>query len=275
MMTMTILIARIAAAVLIWALVATNAVQAAVAIPSSTSATSSDASGGASVSVSVSPPSGLTTDDVWVIVVVLDADAGGGTINVPSGFAAVHAQISGNGSGYPHVRAFWKAAGASESAVSVSGSTGVYILWAASVRVTGADSASPIGNVTSTNPAGNGTTLSVPGITVQHDGSGVLLVAAASSLQQINAETLLTNPSGSTTLQSREGNHTWPTGEVAYVLRDAGSYSPSDWAISQNAEGRIAVTIEIKPDSGESGGGGIVCNPISGRCGPAAAPVTQ
>src|SRR5690606_506481 len=114
--------------------------------------------------------------DTWVIVAVVDSN-GAATLDTPSNFESAHAQVDGSDGGYPSVRTFWKIAGASETAVSVSASNGVYVLWCASIRVTGAHASSPIGNIATTSPSGSGTTLDAPDVPIQNDGSGAILVA--------------------------------------------------------------------------------------------------
>jgi len=223
----------------------------AVAFPSSTQTASSDAAGGGSVNVNVNPPSGLTTGDVWAIVAVLDHDSS--TIATPSGFTPAHAQLDGT-PGYPGVRTYWKIAGDSESAVNVSSSGGQnYVLWCASVRITGANTANPIGNVATTTPTGTGTTLGAPSVTIQNAGSGALLILAASPP---SGSLSITQPSGSTMLQARHQGNDFPSGAVAYELRNAGSYSPGTWSLhgANVGEGRIGVTIEILPAGGGGGG---------------------
>lgn len=215
-----------------------------VAVPSSTTATSSDGGGGASTSVSVGVPSGLTSGDIWLIPCALDAN-GSGVINTPSGFTAAHAQIDGD-PGYPEVRTFWKAAGSSETSVTVSGSTGVYVLWCGSIRITGANISNPIGNVATANPSGTGSSQAAPSVTVQNAGSAVIELYACSNT---NDDTVLaiTLPAGMTTLGAREGSHTYPTAEIGYALRDAGAFAPGDWTTNGDVEGHVAIAIEILP----------------------------
>lgn len=221
----------------------------AVAFPSSTQATSTDAGGAGSTSVSVSPPSGLASGDTWVIVAVVDAI--GTTLQVPSGFTAAHAQVVGN-QGYPFVRTFWKPAGSSESAVAVSASGGEnWILWAASIRATGAN-ANPIGNVATTNPSGSGTTLDAPDVTIQNADSGAIAILAGSPDGSSSTQPI-TIPSGMTALQAKTAP--FPVGSTAYQLVNAGSFTPGDWVFDgwPALQGRVGVTIEILP-AAEGGG---------------------
>lgn len=241
-------------AILLALLIAAPA-QAAVGVASSTSSNGTG-SGAGSVSFSTSVPSGLTTGDVWVISCTLDA-VSGPSIATPSGFTAAHAQIDGNAGGYPSVRSFWKAAGASESAVTTSATgTGVYVMWCASIRVTGALTSGPIGNVATTNPTGSGNTLDAPDVTITNNDSAALLIMACSNTSDPTNLTI-TPPSGPTVLVEREGASTYPTASTAYELRaTAGSYTPGNWTTTDTPEGRIGITMELLPTGG--GGGGSV-----------------
>lgn len=223
----------------------------AVDVPSSTSATSTSAGGSGAASVNVNPPTGLTTGDVWLIVAVLDNN-GTTTLNTPSGFTSGHSGVRGN-PGYPYVQSFWKAAGASESAVTVSSTTGAWVLWCASIRCTGANTTNPIGNVATANPAGTGNSQAAPSVTVQGNGSAVIETYACSNTDDPTTVTI-TLPAGVTTLQAREGASTYPTAEVGYALRDAGAFAPGNWTNTSTVEGRVAIAIEILPAGGGGGG---------------------
>jgi len=220
----------------------------AVGFPSSTSATSTDAAGGGSVSVDVNPPPGLAPGEAWGIVAILDTD--GGTIATPSDFEPAHAQINGN-PGYPALRTFVKAAGDDESAVTVSASGGQnYVLWCASIRISGADVDTPIGNVSTPSvPSGTGVTIEAPGITVQKAGSAALMIVAASPTEGVLS---IAQPGTSTLLQARHTPNEYPSGAVAYELRNAGAYTPGTWSLhtSNESEGRVAITLEISPAAG-------------------------
>src|SRR5690606_243871 len=121
---------------------------------------------------------------------------------VPSGFEAVHSQINANPGGYPGIRSFWKEAGSSESAVTVTASGGQnWIMWCASVRITGARTSGPIGNVATTNPTGTSYTLDAPDVTIQNDGSGAVLIFGCAPNSLGGGDRSPAPPSGTTLLQ--------------------------------------------------------------------------
>lgn len=203
----------------------------------------SDLSGGDG-NLSVSPPANLAENDLWLILACGDFDAGG-TISLPSGFTAVHDTLYGAG-GYPGQRWMWKKAGASESAVDVY-MENVWQRWAISIRVTGQNQTTPIGNVATSNP-GDNTVIDAPDITVQTDGS---LGMSSLTFHPLSASaTGITVPGTTTSITERESSGFYAQGACAYEARNAGTWSLGNYTLDQT-RGRInCVTFEILPADG-------------------------
>lgn len=201
----------------------------------------------------VNPPSGLAAGELWVIWAVLDVDPGA-AISLPSGWTAIGSQQTG-GEGWPVVRAFYKVAAASESAVNVAFTGGGYDFWCASIRISGQHASTPIGNIASAVSSGNGNTFAAPSVTVQDDGNLVLLFYAAEG-DDGGAETVA-QPSGSTVIVEREGA-VFPVGSTAYRARDTGPFAPGNWVASRpdtDILNGVALTIEIRAAAEDDGSG--------------------
>lgn len=204
--------------------------------------------GGGSGNVSVSPPAGLTAGDAWVIQVWIDS-GGSSSINTPSGFTAMHAQVTSSG-GFPEYKAFFKEAGASESAVSVTTASGVYDMYCVPLRISGDIDASSlanfVGNVATFTPTGGGNSIDAPDITIQNNNSMALLTMGCNNAGNGN----MTSPSGTTELYERKGAGVYPCLDTAYQAVNAGSYTPGTFDWQNSDTGRLAVTLEILPAAG-------------------------
>lgn len=223
----------------------------AVVYQTSTSTTTVQ-SGVVNGSHAVAVPSGLAAGDLWLIINVFDANAGG-VINVPSGWTAVSTTLAGTPDGWPICRAFGKIAGASESAVTVSYTGTAWDMWSASIRLSGADPTTPIGNSGFLQSSGtaNPTLVNAPDVTVQADGSLVVLWGAQEGDSGTGATGAITAPAGTTDIVGRTGANVFPIGKVSYEARNAGVYAPGDWSFPRantpDALDGVVQTIEIRP----------------------------
>lgn len=207
-----------------------------------TGTTSDHAGAGGTDSVSV--PASLASGELWVIQFVADADPGG-TISVPTGFTSVAATQAGQ-EGFPIMRAFWKIAGSSESAASVT-TTNSYICWWSSIRINGQDGTAPIGNTNTASSTGAVTTLDAPDITITNNSSLALLFFAA---EGDTTAAVVTNPTSTTLIGSRDGANNFPAAGSAYQSVNAGSFTPGNWSdapTNSDILDGIALTIEIIP----------------------------
>ena len=217
----------------------------AVAYSSVTTATADY--GGGSGTLSVGVPSGLTTNDLWLITITADTD-GGDRIGLGSGFTAVSAAFSQ--SDYPDGRSQWKIAGSSESAVNVSMAAATWRTIAVSQRWTGTHLTTPIGNIGTTATSASGSTITPGSLTVQAAGSAVISHGIGAKSDGITVTA--TPPSGYT-----EINDTGPTGyficgEVAYLLRDDGTETPGAITFSSSIVNLAAQSFEIRPSAAGS-----------------------
>lgn len=192
-----------------------------------------------SKALSVSPPSGIQENDLWVISIQVDTNSGAETIDLPSGWNQVSSQYAPAARGYPISRSIWKKAGPSESAVTITFSNGgFYSAFASSVAFYGQDLTTPIGNV-STALDGSTTAVNAPDISIVANGSIAVLFAATSG----NAT--ITRPTGTNDLGGSEG---WCCSRSAYQSVDAGTYSPGNFTYSATTTyAGAAQTFEIKP----------------------------
>lgn len=195
-------------------------------------------------SVTVTVPTSLAQNDVWLIAATIDADAGTVTISNPSGFTWIGSQYTGGDVGWPECGLFYKIAGASESSATLSYTGTDYDVVVYSVRINGNHTSAPIDATgTPITPAGTGTTIDAPDITVAENGSLAILVAAC---EGGNPGTTFTQPSGTTLIDSRVGNSIFPKAAIAYEARNSGAYAPGNWTIESDV-GRCAQTFSIKP----------------------------
>lgn len=211
---------------------------------------------GGTGNVSVSPPSGLTTDDLWLIS--SGCDTNGHPTNVvqtASGFVAVSDGVQTGAGNWPQLRSQWKKAGASESAVNVPfGVSPPSPTWEAqcfSMRFDGQDLTTPIGN---TSVGGN----SAGGTTPQTVTLGAISIGAAGSMvlehigfdHQSGASPAIAPSSGYTEIaEFTPTSNNCKTG-VAYKAVNAGTETPGSISCSITS-GVIAQlysqVIEIKP----------------------------
>lgn len=197
--------------------------------------------------VTVDPPSGLASGDLWLVSVLHDDNSC--TINPPAGWTGL-TQYQGSGSSWPTARGFWKVAGAGESSVSFTVTGGDAATIAVSVRIDG-QHATPIDASPTGATAGSGTTFDAPDATVTDAGSLAVLVCGCNALRT------LTRPAGTTGDVASVGDGAFNTLAVAYQSGvGSGSYTPGNWAYSSTAGGRIGQTIVVRPAAGGGGGGG-------------------
>lgn len=225
-----------------------------MAIALATKTTASADFGGGSGNLSVNPPSGLAAGDLWIIGAICDSD-GTGKVGVPTGFTAVTASVNGYET-WPEIRAFWKIAGASESAVNVPMATGSYYCWASSSRWTGAHASAPIGaSATGTSGSSTANALDAPDITTTVNDAYAYLLFGAEGDDGSGTYTI-NNPSGTTMIDSLGAAATYfPAAGAAYESRPtAGSYTPGNWSQSAHSDGDVfdgvGITFEIKPAAG-------------------------
>lgn len=204
--------------------------------------TSSD-HGGSGGTDSVPPPSGISAGEIWVLLVAADS-GGAAAIDVPTGFTAVHAQIEGERT-WPEVRCFWKLAAGGDSNASLV-TTGTYVVYAVGLRLSGADTSAPIGNVATATSSGQTDTLNAPDVTIQDNGNLAILFLGTEG--HISA---ITVPSGTTAAgTARTGSDVFPAGAAAYEARNIGSYAPGNWTATRifgsNLLSGAAVTFEVR-----------------------------
>lgn len=200
-------------------------------------------------------PSGLTSGDLWLVFIQTDtAYNASNTITVPSGWTAVTAGAHGGGNQYPFARAFYKAAGASESAqaFTLSMPGGIYNAYGASIRLTGVNTTSPI-DVQSTSTPSDFSSIAPPSVTVaENDSIAIALLAQGSSF----GSPAFAAPSGYTLIGSQAGN--WCNSAYAYKTVNAGSLTPGNWTIPVSSGGGYgnpyyySQTIIFKPVGGAS-----------------------
>lgn len=204
--------------------------------------------GGGSGNISATVPSGLTTDDTWIVWGVDDNNGSDGAISAPTGFTAIDAGHR-TGGGFPFQRGFWKTAGASESAVNLPFGSGTYGCTGYSVRLTGADTTNPIGNITTTAASAAATTIAVTAVTIQNNASLALSLAAGYRSASV---VTMTAPATMTRI-SYENTNDYQHSGIGYELVDAGSYSPGNWTYSGSSQNRTCTTVEILPAAGAGG----------------------
>ena len=187
-------------------------------------------------SVSVSVPSGLASGNLWLVLLEVDTNYNASnTILVPSGWTAVSSGGPAGGNSYPLARAFYKVAGASESAqtFSLSMPGGIWNVYGASIRITGADTSSPIDTTAFTTAS-----KTPPARTVANDGS-LSFVWAANSLDSGS----VIMPTGYTLVGSQ--NTSWCIYIAGYKAVNAGTETPG--AFTLPGTDTFAETIIIKP----------------------------
>lgn len=202
--------------------------------------------------VSVNPPSGLTTDDLWLVLMSYDSD-NRGTV-AATGFTNISNfnQQAAGGAFHSHA-ALWKKAGASETAVTftLTATGGIYSGKYISIRISGQHLTTPIDAFALTTPGtGGGSTIDAPDVTVASNGSLAILFAA---IDTVAAQPAVGGvPSGTTNLSAGNATPSNPGGRAAYEARNAGAYAPGNWTYASSDDGRCAITVVIAPAAGGS-----------------------
>lgn len=207
--------------------------------------------GGSGGNVSTSPPTGLTTGDIWVICAFADTDTGSGSISVPSGFTAV-SDAHRYSNLYPLLRSFYKEAGASESAVDVAFGSGCYDCQTVSLRVSSADTLDIVSSEAESAGGASPQSLDAPDVTVSENSSVAVLVFGC-HVESGSASTI-SEPSGSTAVVKDQSGY--PQWGIAYEARSAGSYAPGNWTATsagKNCTNLTALTFVLY--TAASGGG--------------------
>lgn len=219
-----------------------------VAFQTYTTATA-DYAGGTG-NLSVNPPSGLTTNDLWVISTANDVSTSS-SVGLASGFSPVSAAVRWTDStgAWPEMRSQYKIAGASESAVTVPFTQPAWEVNAVSQRFSGVDTSTPIGNVSRGDTEGGSTpqTVTPSSVAVGSDGSAVLEVLCFTPNGNTGAAS--TPSSGYTEIVDLPGTSNQCSLMVAYLLRDAGTETPGSITATVSAGSLfnlVAQAIEIK-----------------------------
>lgn len=205
-----------------------------------TAGKSTYAGGGAGLSTS--PPSGLVAGDLWIIGAAWDS--GSGTLDVPSGWTALTANASVN----PVHRWFWKLAGGSETAVTLTKTGGDPDgICALSIRVDG-QHATPIAAVgTVVTSASAGTTIDPPAATAASTGSLAICFRCVNNIGATN-----TQPAGMTLIGTATDTASVKI-SAAYQAVNAGSFDPGVWTFDSGAN-RSTNTFIIEPSAGGASG---------------------
>lgn len=195
-------------------------------------------------SVTVTVPTSLAQDEMWVVLVIIDTNGGAFTINTPSGFTPIGSQFDGADGGFPECALYYKIAGASESSVTITSTGTDFDSVVYSIRVTkdaGETLAlDAIGTVS--RPTGAGTTVDAPDITVGADNSLAILFWALGG--NGGSAPTPTAPTGSTKRDDRTG---FPGAAFATQAVNSGSFAPGNWSWSGSRGNRVAQTFSIKP----------------------------
>lgn len=195
---------------------------------------------------SIPVPSGLASGDVWVIA--FETDHASITNLSLSGFTPVSNIVTTD---WPCGRAWYKVAGASETAANItaSGPAGSTFAWEAfytSARVTGANTTTPLDTHSEVAYSGGAETSVDPAnMTVASNGSlaiGYMGVAASETVS---------SPTGSTELFNHSDN--WTGGSIVYQAVNAGTFNPGAWGCSNASGGRFAQWFVIAPAAAATG----------------------
>lgn len=217
-----------------------------VAYQTSAAQTFTSAGAAAPRTFSVNPPTGLALGDLWLVGIHADEDSLA-TFDIPSGWTAVSAATAGQ-EGWPGVRYFWKTAGSSEVATDfIISAIMTYDVWVTSSRWSG-QAGSAIGDVQVSAPTGTSDTIAAPTVSVAQADSIVIMVLAIEG----GSTDTITAPTG-TSILSR--NSLFPSANMAYIARNAGSFSPGNWTVSRsNADNQdaVALTFVILPPGASS-----------------------
>jgi hypothetical protein len=210
----------------------------AVGFQSSTTANGNYSGGSGNLTVGV--PSGLTTNDCWLIISTADIDTGTGDISLASGFSAATANVAYS---YPKSRAQYKVAGASESSASVPHASSSYQVYATSMRFDGTHTSTPVGNASTDNGAGGSVTVTPPAVTIANDSSMAVTLCAAYT--STSTPTWSAPPSSMTEVNAVEV--IYAPHIVAYKAVDTGSFSPGAFTNTQAMYQYVAFNIELVP----------------------------
>lgn len=192
-------------------------------------------------SVSVSPPSGLASGDLWIIMASADTGRLGTEAMADiSGFTALAVSQKGTGD-WPITRMWYKIAGASESAVNVTTAAGCF--WGfnyATARLSGVNNSTPLDtSAVPGNASGAATSTDVTNLTVAANGSMAIGMFTYAN------NTAPTIPSGSTSITT-QGT---PGFGAVYQAVNAGTFDPSAWTHASSGN-RIIQWAVFAPSGG-------------------------